>query len=432
MRWLAGNGRIEAQTPATFPGSTRMAKPNVLFIHQNFPGQFRHIAVHLAQQMQWNVVGLGDARHTKPQVASGMPVLAYTHDVVRPGGHPYLHGLESRVSRGQSVLRSLLTMRERGFTPDIVCSHPSWGESFFVREVFPRARLVAYCEFYYHAIGSDVGFDTEFGHASLDDLCLLRMRNATNLMALADCDAGWSPTRWQAGQYPALLRDKIAVVHDGIDTSLVRPNAGAVFENGTLRLTAADSVITYVARNLEPYRGFHVFMRALPGILRANPEARVVIVGGDEVSYGKAPKEGGCWRTRMMNEIGAVPGLERVHFPGKLAYQDYISLLQVSTVHAYLTYPFVLSWSMLEAMAAGCVVVASSTPPVTEVIEDGVNGVLTEFFDVDGLCERITAALRDRQGHAALRERARATIVDRYDLRGVCVPRQLELLGGLL
>jgi len=409
-----------------------MAKPNVLFLHQNFPGQFRHIAVHLAQQMQWNVVGLGDARNTKPQVVPGMQILAYTHDAVRPSGHPYLHGLESRVSRGQSVLRSLLTMRERGFTPDIVCCHPSWGESFFVREVFPRAKLVAYCEFYYHAIGSDVGFDVEFDRASLDDLCLLRLRNATNLMALADCDAGWSPTHWQAKQYPALLRDKITVVHDGVDTSVVRPNANAVFEFGSLRLTAADTVITYVARNLEPYRGFHVFMRALPKILRANPEAQVVIVGGDEVSYGKAPKDGGCWRVRMMNEIGAAPGMERVHFLGKVTYKDYISLLQVSTVHAYLTYPFVLSWSMLEAMAAGCVVVASSTPPVTEVIEDGVHGVLTDFFDVNGLCDRLTAAVRDRQGHMALRQRARATILDRYDLNGVCVPQQLELLEGLL
>ena len=409
-----------------------MANPNVLFLHQNFPGQFRHIAVHLAQQMRWNVVGLGDARNTKPQVASGMQVLAYRHDGIRPGGHPYLHGLESRVARGQSVFRCLLELRDRGFTPDIVCSHPSWGESFFLREAFPRAKLLTYCEFYYHATGSDVGFDVEFDQASLDDLCLLRMRNTTNLMALVDCDAGWSPTNWQAQQYPAELHGKIDVVHDGIDTSVVRPNAAAVFQVGGLRLTAADTVITYVARNLEPYRGFHVFMRALPKMLRDNPEANVVIVGGDEVSYGKAPKEGGCWRRKMMNEIGAVPGIERVHFLGKVAYKDYISLLQVSTVHAYLTYPFVLSWSMLEAMAAGCVIVASSTPPVTEVIEDGVNGVLTKFYDIDGLADRLTAAIRDRQGHAALRERARATILDRYDLSGVCVPRQLELIRGLL
>jgi len=181
----------------------------------------------------------------------------------------------------------------------------------------------------------------------------LRLRNATNLMALADCDAGWSPTHWQAKQYPALLRDKITVAHDGIDTSVVRPNANAVFEFGSLWLTAADTVITYVARNLEPYSGFHVFMRALPKILRANPDAKVVIVGGDEVIYGKAPK-------------------------------------------------------------------------------DGVNGVLTDFFDVDGLCERLTAAVRDRQGHASLRQRARATILDRYDLNGVCGPQQLDLLGVLL
>ena len=409
-----------------------MAKPGILFLHQNFPGQFRHIALHLAQRMQWKVVGLGDARNTKAQLASGVQILAYKHEEPRPKGHPYLQGLESRVRRGQSVVRGLLAMRKQGFTPDIVCAHPSWGESFFVREAFPRAKLVSYCEFYYRASGSDVGFDTEITSNSLDDLCRLRLRNTTNLMALVDCDSGWSPTRWQAAQYPAELRDKISVVHDGVDTAVVRPDAHAVFRHGELRLTAADTVLTYVARNLEPYRGFHIFMRALPKLLRDNPQAQVVIVGGDDVSYGKAPPEGGNWREKMLGEIGDVAGMNRVHFTGKLPYKDYLSLLQVSTAHVYLTYPFVLSWSMLESMAAGCAIVASSTAPVTEVIEDGVNGILTDFFDVDTLAAKLTAVLSDRAGHAAMRARARATVVESYDLNRVCVPRQMELLQGLL
>ena len=409
-----------------------MATPGILFLHQNFPGQFRHIAALLARDAGWNVVGLGEERPTTALSTPGVQVLAYRHKEQRAQGHPYLQGLESRVRRGQTVVRALLELRKRGFTPDIVCVHPSWGEALFVREVFPSAKVVSYCEFYYHGTGSDVGFDPEWPSSSLDDLCHLRMRNVTNLMALVDCDRGWSPTRWQAAQYPVELRDKINVIHDGVDTSHVCPAPGAVFHHGSLRLTAADTVLTYVARNLEPYRGFHVFMRALPEILRENPDATVVIVGGDEVSYGKPPPGGGTWREKMLKELDPAADLSRVHFTGKLPYKDFLTLLQVSTTHVYLTYPFVLSWSMLEAMSAGCLLVASNTAPVTEVIEDGVNGLLTDFFDVDALASTVTRALTECPTFAAMRARARETVIRDYDLARVCVPRQVEMLQSLL
>jgi hypothetical protein len=217
-----------------------MATPGILFLHQNFPGQFRHIALHLAQRAGWNVAGLGADRPAAAHTASGIQTLAYRHKERRSEAHPYLQGLESRVRRGQTVVRALLALRKRGFTPDIVCAHPSWGEALFVREVFPRAKVVSYCEFYYRASGSDVDFDAELTSNSLDDLCRLRLRNVTNLMALVDCDRGWSPTRWQAAQYPAELRGKISVVHDGVDTSVVRPEANALFRHGALQLSAAD------------------------------------------------------------------------------------------------------------------------------------------------------------------------------------------------
>ena len=210
------------------------------------------------------------------------------------------------------------------------------------------------------------------------------------------------------------------------------PAPGAVFHHGSLRLTAADTVLTYVARNLEPYRGFHVVMRALPEILRENPDATVVIVGGDEVSYGKPPPGGGTWREKMLKELDPAADLSRVHFTGKLPYKDFLTLLQVSTTHVYLTYPFVLSWSMLEAMSAGCLLVASNTAPVTEVIEDGVNGLLTDFFDVDALASTVTRALTECPTFAAMRARARETVIRDYDLARVCVPRQVEMLQSLL
>jgi glycosyltransferase involved in cell wall biosynthesis len=193
-------------------------------------------------------------------------------------------------------------------------------------------------------------------------------------------------------------------------------------------LSAGDEVVTYVARNLEPYRGFHVFMRALPGLLRARPRARVLIVGGDQVSYGSKPADGETWRARMLAEVGGQIDAGRVHFLGRLPYESYLRLLQVSAVHAYLTYPFVLSWSMLEAMAAGCMVVGSRTAPVEEVIKHGENGWLVDFFDHRQLAEALAGALEERSRLDGIRQAARRTVVERFDLTTVCLPRQLEIL----
>ncbi|MEP1695016.1 MAG: glycosyltransferase, partial [Paracoccaceae bacterium] len=221
-------------------------------------------------------------------------------------------------------------------------------------------------------------------------------------------------------------QDKISVIHDGIDTDLIAPNAQAEFTLPSgQKLTRNDEVLTYVSRNLEPYRGFHSFMRALPGILKSRPNAQVVVVGGDEVSYGSRPKGGGSWREAMLAEVGTLPAC--VHFTGRIPYADYLALLQISSVHFYFTYPFVLSWSMLEAMAAGAFVVGSNTPPVAEVIEDGVNGWLVDFFDTDLIAKTVTAALKARNQQEMLRAQARQTIVDSYDLKA-CLAKQRALI----
>ena len=403
---------------------------NILFIHQNFPGQFRHLARYLAAEEGWNVVGLGDARNIRPgHFGERLKVLSYRHEDTPPSGHPYLHGLESRVRRGQAVVRALSAIRQQGFVPGIVCVHPAWGEALFIREVFPHARVLSYSEFYYHSTGADVGFDREYSAETLDDTCRLRLRNVSNLLALSESDRAWSPTRWQAAQFPAELRQKIAVMHDGIDTQAARPaDADCSFEWQGRRFSSGDSVITYVARNLEPYRGFHIFMRALPRILAENPHAQVIIVGGDEVSYGRVPAAGGSWRAAMLGELGAQVDPARLHFTGRLPREQYLSLLRVSAAHVYLTYPFVLSWSMLEAMACGCVLVASATPPVQEVIEDGVNGHLFDFFDVGALAHKVGAVLAAQGSHVTMRQAARAAVVSSYDLDTVCLPAQVALL----
>jgi len=313
----------------------------------------------------------------------------------------------------------------------MILGHNAWGETLYLKDVFPDAPLLACFEFYYGASGRDVSFDPEFPD-SLNARLRLRTLNAVNLMGLDAADLGHTATEWQHSTYPPRYRDMISVAHEGIDTGRVKPDRDAklILPDGRT-LTREDEIVTYVARNLEPYRGFHVFMRALPEIQRRRPGAHVVIVGGDDVSYGRAPANGRTWRQVMLAEVGSMLDLSRVHFLGRVPYDRYLKVLQVSSAHVYLTYPFVLSWSMLEAMAAGGVVVGSATPPVKEVIRDGENGLLADFFDTEAIAEKVESVLADPQRMEALRASARQTIVEKYDRATVCLPRQLRLIYGL-
>jgi glycosyltransferase involved in cell wall biosynthesis len=305
-------------------------------------------------------------------------------------------------------------LKAQGFNPDVMIGNPGWGETIFLKDVWPDAQLVSLCEFYYNGRGSDVGFDPEFA-VGPDAILKARARASQHLLAVEAADFAYSPTKWQKRQFPRAYHDKIRVIHDGIDVERIAPDEKAKFAlSAGQHLTRQDEVLTYVSRNLEPYRGFHSFMRALPKILEERPQAQVVIVGGDEVSYGGRPKGGGTWREVLEAEVGPLP--ERVHFTGRITYVNYLKLLQISSVHVYLTYPFVLSWSMLEAMAAGAFVVGSATPPVQEVIEDGKNGWLVDFFDIDAMAHRVSEALALRNDVTALRIAARDTVVSRYGL----------------
>lgn len=399
-----------------------------LFIHQNFPGQFVHVARHLAQTGD-QVVFI-----TQQQRARQMPrirKIEYAPASVRPGTHPYLSELDAGIANGLSVASLCEALKRDGFTPDIVVGHNGWGEILYIKDVWPTVPLLGYFEFFYHASGSDVDFDPEFPPTS-DCAIRLRTRNAINLLGFEAADWGQTPTEWQRDQYPRRQWSRISVIHEGIDSDALRPEptARVWLENG-LCLSRADEVITYSARNLEPYRGFHIFMRALPGILRRRPNAHILIVGGDGVSYGRKPASAGTWREQLLGELYGWLDLRRVHFLGHLPFQQYLAILQVSTAHVYLTYPFVLSWSLLEAMSAGCLVIGSRTPPVEEVIVDGDNGYLVDFFDIDGIAEKIAFIAGRRNQYDRVRKVARATVLTRYDLETICLPRHLRLFRKL-
>ena len=284
---------------------------------------------------------------------------------------------------------------------------------------------------FYRSSGSDLDFDAEFP-ATTDDVLRVRVRNATNFLSLDAADWGYTPTKWQRDQYPSEYHHRISVIHEGVDTERVRPDPTArLWLRGSKSLSREDQVITYSARKLEPYRGFHVFMRTLPKVLEQCPRAQVVIVGGDGVSYGRLPADGTGWREHMLAELGGRLDLSRVHFVGWLPYAQYRAVLQISSVHVYLTYPFVLSWGLLEAMATECLIIGSRTPPVEEVIDGTDNGYLADFFDTEALAEQITAALRNPAASAAIRRQARRYVMEHFDLNTICLPAHLKLIREL-
>jgi len=394
----------------------------LLFVHQNFPGQYRHLAAHFARQPGCEVLGLGDARNVsgKPRIP-GVKLFGYRFEDPSPADA--FNGAVLRASaRGQAVARAAAALRRRGFRPDVVCAHIGWGEALFLKDVFPESKLLLYSEFFYRGRGADLGFDPEFP-ASAEKLLRTRVMNAPLLMALDAADWGVTPTRWQHSRFSPAQRARISVIHDGIDTDAIR-----ILGNDFL---GGEEIVTYVSRNLEPYRGFHVFMRAIPAIQRLRPKARIVIVGGDEVSYSPRLAEGETWRARLLRELEGRIDLSRVTFTGRIPYADYLALLRRSSAHVYLTYPFVLSWSMLEAMAAGCLVIGSRTPPVEEVIEDRRNGLLVDFFCPEAIAQRVDDALSRPEEMRSLREAARKTILERYDLGRVCLPAQARLVERL-
>lgn len=400
---------------------------NILFIHKNFPTQFQYLALVLANDPNNVVTALtyeGDLQLT------GVNKLFYKISrLPSKNTHPYLQDYESALLHGQAAASVLSEMKKKGYKPDIIYGFGGWGSTMFVKDIFPDVPLLSYCEWFYNAEGADIGFDGKVFNE--DERASLRCKNSHFLIDLYSSDACISPTQWQKMQFPKEFHEKIKVIHDGIDIDLCRPNINAKFfiKDGNLELTAQDEIITYGTRGMEPYRGFPQFMEAAEKILQKRPNAHVVIAGHDKVFYGSEPEQGGTYKQLMLKKLNL--DMNRVHFVQGLSLADYVKFLQISSAHIYLTYPYVLSWSILNAMAAGCCLIASDTQPVLEVMEDNYNGLLVNFFDVNQLVEKIEYALDNKDKMQVIRNNARQFVVNNYALNNL-LPQQINYLKSLI
>lgn len=378
-----------------------------LFVHQNFPGQFLHIVRHLAASRQHDIVFITEPNDN---TINGVRKVPYAKPPpAAPEAHIATRELDGAVRRAEAVGRTAANLKLLGYEPDIIIGHHGWGEMLNLRDVWPATPMLGYMEFYYQPIGIDVGFDPEFP-IGVDDFPRIRAKNAINHIALNLDGEGQSPTEWQVSTYPEWARKRINLLWEGVNLDVCKPNPKArrtPLTIGGMTIAPSDKLVTYVSRDLEPYRGFPAMMRSVPHLLRARKDIKIAMVGGDGVSYGNPPTGGTNWREVMCREIGAGFDPSRVVFPGRVPYETYLSLLQRSDAHVYLTYPFVASWSLREALAIGCAIVGSDSQPVREFITHNENGLLTSFFDPAALAHAAVRLIEDPVLSNRLRANAR-------------------------
>lgn len=405
---------------------------DVLFVHNNFPAQFGFIAERLHANGH-RVAAI--ASETGRASFEGLTLVKWgTRRGTTEGILPAAVRAEADLIRGGAAAQAALKLQADGFDPALIVGHPGWGETTYMREIFPNARQIAYAEYYYRSRGGDVGFDPEFSPARERDPHELYAKNAGMAMAFAEADAIVSPTPFQASVLPEVFRQRTHIIHEGVDTAVVKrhPSPRLTMGNGKV-IDGSRPLVTLINRRFEPLRGFHIFMRALPRLMAAVPNVDVIVIGADEEGgYGKPAEKGTTWGQRLYAEIADRVDRSRIHFVGRVPHNLMIETLSLSSAHVYYTYPFVMSWSLLEAMATECLVLGSDTPPVRDAITPGVDGILNDFFDIEALSEAMIEACLHPQKFAAMRKAARETVLARWDRASIHQPAWLQLVEPML
>jgi glycosyltransferase involved in cell wall biosynthesis len=406
---------------------------NILFVHQNMPGQYRELLQWLAAQGGHRIYFLTQKKDA-PKLPGVETRIYKPHRVPAKDAYGLSKVWEEATGSGFGCAMAARKLeQDEGFRPDIVVGHVGWGELTFFKQVWADVPIIGFFEYYYNLMGGLVGFDPEdpmSDHAPF----LMQARNAVPLANIETVDQGHVPTQWQRDRFPTSFHDRMYVCHDGIRTDKLRPNPEVSLTLSRLDrpLTRDDEVLTYVARNLEKARGFHVFMRALPQIMADRPNVRVLIVGGNEVSYGGKSSDPRGLRGQMQAEVGERLDWDRLHFLGRIPYPDYQKLIQLSRCHVYMTMPFVLSWSLLEAMSMQATIVASDVAPVREAMTHGETGLLVDFFDTDALARQVCEVLANPDAFAHLGKAARGHVVKEYDFLTKCLPEHIAQMNALV
>lgn len=399
----------------------------ILFTHKNFPAQFRHMAEHFGSNPDNEVVFATANPRPEWKIPGVKKAVFAPVPGTKENNHSLTRGFDEAARFGMGLLETCHNLKSQGFVPDIVVGHSGWGQTMFLRDVFPETPFLGYYEWFYNAHGPEITFDGR--ERSPKEKAMIRMRNTAILHDLAACAGGICPTQWQKSQLPRDFQHKIVRVHDGINTRYFAPaQAPTLPELPGVDLSGAEEVLTYCSRGLEPYRGFPQFYEALPAILAERPDCHVLIVGEDRVCYSPRLPDGQTYKELLTRKVKVDES--RVHFTGPLPYGQYRQVLQASSVHVYLTWPFVLSWSFLEAMSCGCLIVGSDTEPVREVLQHKHNGLLTDFHSSERIAGDVIKALENREKLSELRANARRTVLEGYCLSKT-LPAQINLLNRL-
>jgi glycosyltransferase involved in cell wall biosynthesis len=393
---------------------------HILFVHQNFPAQFGHIAAYLVQCKGYRC---SFASQQPAGNVGGIECVQYT---IKGGATEQTHycsrSFENAIWHSHALYDALQARPD--LKPDLVVAHSGFLSTVFLRELYD-CPVVNYFEYYYRTVGADMDYRPDFPYPAINRL-RAHARNANILLDLENCDAGYSPTRWQRSLFPRTYRDKIRVIFDGIDTTVWKPLPGAPRRVGNLAVADDMRIITYVSRGMESIRGFDIFMKFAKQMCARRRDVLFFVVGEDRVCYGGDLEFTGAKSFKEWVLARDQYDLSRIHFTGPLPIPVLAHLLAITDLHVYLTVPFVLSWSLMDALACGATVLASDTAPVREMIAHGHNGLLADFFNVEAMMEAASRVLDAPQEHRPLGRAGVEMIRERYSL-DVCLPRMLAL-----